>query len=371
MHKGLKTILTIIGARPQWMKAAALSRVLSDTQWGIKERVLHTGQHYSHDMAGRFLSELDLPKADHLLNVSQDPAERMGQMMGGIMHAIEQDQPDAVILYGDTDSTLAGAWAASRCGVPVVHIEAGLRSFDRSMPEEINRILTDQLSSLLFCPSHAAVDQLTREGIVTGQRPELRVEVSGDLMLDTARHHGSEPLPLPADADAVLLTMHRPANVDDPHRLRGWIEAIGTQASKRGWRVIFPVHPRTAKNLVVAYGPDWKNADAFDSFELHAPAGYLDMLKWLGEVRQVWTDSGGLQKEAFFMHRPAVVLRDATEWVELTDLGFACLCAEPMALDACVETMEEMPPAHWDKDLYGTGKAGVAIAKTLRSWLNR
>ena len=363
--------MTIIGARPQWMKASALSRVLKSTQWGITERVLHTGQHYSHNMAGRFLSELNLPKADHVLNVSQDPAERMGQMMGGIIKAIDQDQPDAVILYGDTDSTLAGAWAAARRGVPVVHVEAGLRSFDRGMPEEINRILTDELSSLLFCPSEAAVDQLKREGIATGQRPDLRVEVSGDLMLDTARHHGGLPLPSSADADSVLLTMHRPSNVDHPDRLRNWIEAIGLQAAKRGWRVIFPVHPRTAKNLALAYGPNWKKEDAFGAFELHEPAGYSDVLNWLGDVRQVWTDSGGLQKEAFFMHRPAVVLRDTTEWVELIDLKFARLCPQPEELGGCVDSFETSPPIDWNKNLYGNGKAAEAIAKTLQEWLNQ
>ena len=149
----MKRVLTVIGARPQWMKASALSRVLEDPSLGIEERVLHTGQHYSHEMAGRFVDELKLPAAHHVLNVSNEPAVRMGQMMEGVMAAIAQDTPDAVILYGDTDSTLAGAWAASRMGTPVVHIEAGLRSFDRSMPEEINRILTDTLSDVLFCPS--------------------------------------------------------------------------------------------------------------------------------------------------------------------------------------------------------------------------
>lgn len=354
------------------MKASALSRALKDADLGIEERVLHTGQHYSHDMAGRFVDELNLPAAHHVLNVSSEPAVRMGQMMEGVMAAIAQDAPDAVILYGDTDSTLAGALAASRTGTPVVHIEAGLRSFDRSMPEEVNRILTDALSDVLFCPSQAAVDLLAKEGIVSGARDGLRVEVSGDLMLDTARHFGGQPQPVTAEADAILLTLHRPSNVDNPDRLKAWIESAGAAAQSRGWRVHFPVHPRTAQVVERIYGDTWHTQLGSLGIEAHEPARYLQVLHWLKEVRQVWTDSGGLQKEAYFMGRPALVLRAASEWTELLDHGVARLCAQPADLDAAVATMDSgYDEMDFSVPLYGNGQAARNIAHTLRTWLNR
>ncbi len=354
------------------MKASALSRALKDASLGIEERVLHTGQHYSHDMAGRFIDELNLPAAHHVLNVSNEPAVRMGQMMQGVMAAIAQDAPDAVILYGDTDSTLAGAWAASRAGIPVVHIEAGLRSFDRSMPEEINRILTDALSDVLFCPSQAAVELLAKEGIFSGARDGLRVEVSGDLMLDTARHFGGQPQPVAAEANTVLLTLHRPSNVDNPNRLKAWIESAGAAAQSRGWRVHFPVHPRTARGVERMYGDTWREQLESLGIEAHEPARYVQVLHWLKEVRQVWTDSGGLQKEAYFMGRPAVVLREATEWTELLDHGVARLCAQPADLNPAITALEsDYGVMDFSVPLYGDGQAALHIAHTLRTWLNR
>lgn len=354
------------------MKASALSRILEDPALGIEERVLHTGQHYSHDMAGRFVDELNLPAAHHVLSVSNVPAVRMGQMMEGVMAAIAQDAPDAVILYGDTDSTLAGAWAASRTGTPVVHIEAGLRSFDRSMPEEINRILTDALSDVLFCPSQAAVDLLAKEGIVSGAREGLQVEVSGDLMLDTARHFGGQPKPVAPEADTVLLTLHRPSNVDDPNRLKAWIESAGAAAQAKGWRVRFPVHPRTAQVAERIYGASWRAQLESFGIDVLEPASYLEILHFLKQVRQVWTDSGGLQKEAYFMGRPAAVLREATEWTELLDHGVARLCAQPAELDSVVTALEEAYAGmDFSVPLYGDGQAARHIAQTLRTWLNR
>lgn len=368
----MKRVLTVIGARPQWMKASALTRVLEDRSFGIEERVLHTGQHYAHEMAGRFVDELNLPDADHILSVSSEPAVRMGQMMQGVMMAIAKDAPDAVILYGDTDSTLAGAWAASRTGTPVVHIEAGLRSFDRTMPEEVNRILTDALSDVLFCPSQAAVELLAKEGIVSGARDGLLVEVSGDLMLDTARHFGGDPSPVSPDAHAILLTLHRPSNVDDSNRLKAWIESAGAAAESKGWRVHFPVHPRTAKVAERIYGTAWRDALKSRGIDAHEPASYMQMLHWLKGVRQVWTDSGGLQKEAYFMHRPALVLRDTTEWTELMDNGVALLCPEPTELEAATTVLEAgLGSMDFSVPLYGDGRAAQHIAHTLRAWLNR
>lgn len=368
----MKRVLTVIGARPQWMKASALSRVLQDSSWGIEERVLHTGQHYSANMAGKFIEELDLPRAHHTLEVTNEPALRMGQMMDGILRAIQADRPDAVLLFGDTDSTLAGAWAASRSGVPAVHIEAGLRSFDRSMPEEINRVLTDAVCDVLFCPSQTAVDLLKSEGIATGSRPGLLVEISGDLMLDTARHFGGLPNPVDADSNRVLLTMHRPANVDDPGRLKQWIEAAVAAALSHGWKIIFPVHPRTAASAERAFGVEWKGALEGWGIEVHEPAGYLQMLAWLQEVRQVWTDSGGLQKEAFFMGRPALVFREATEWTELVELGVAELCHEPNALlELTADLDRRRAEMDFSRPVYGDGRSAVRIAQILKEWLSR
>lgn len=354
------------------MKASALSRVLKDAKWEIEERVLHTGQHYSTNMAGQFIEELGLPEAHHTLRVSSDPPVRMGQMMEGIARAIESDRPDAVLLYGDTDSTLAGAWAASRAGVPVVHIEAGLRSFDRRMPEEVNRILTDALSDVLFCPSQQSVEWLRQEGITSGVRPGVRVEVSGDLMLDTARHFGGALQHVPADAHAVLLTIHRPSNVDDAKAFVCWMDEVGRVATQRNWKVRFPVHPRTAQTAEKAWGVKWKDALAQRGIDALDPMGYVDMLHALKSVRQVWTDSGGLQKEAFFMGRPAVILRDTSEWKELLDHGVARLCPAPEALAAQTDALErDYPTMDFDQPLYGNGQAAISIAQSLKEWLNR
>lgn len=371
MHDSSKTILTIIGARPQWMKAAALSRILRSEPSQIQERFVHTGQHISDEMSGQFFKELQLPEVDFQLQVGSDPATRMGQMMAGIGEAIERVRPDAVLLYGDTDSTLAGAWAASRAHIPVIHIEAGLRSFDREMPEEINRILTDQIADLLFCPSQAAAAQLKNEGIFTGARTGLEVHVCGDLMLDTARYFGGAPRPSQGAITNILLTMHRPSNVDDKERLVAWFESIGTLAKERNLHVIFPVHPRTEKMLLKTWGEGWSQRLSKWGIQCEKPAGYLQMLQWLKEVDAVWTDSGGLQKEAFFMHRPALVLRSTSEWVELLDGGFAALCPEPSDLPNQFDSLERNTCLNFEVDLYGTGQAASDIVRKLNSWLKK
>lgn len=371
MPDSTKTILTIIGARPQWMKAAALSRELRGESWKIKECYLHTGQHVSDDMSGQFFKELGLPDVDFQLHVDADPAIRMGQMMKGTGDVISELQPDAVLLYGDTDSTLAGAWAAARAHVPVIHVEAGLRSFDRKMPEEINRILTDQIGDLLFCPSRAAELQLQKEGIFTGARQGLEIHVCGDLMLDTARHFGGVPRPAQGVISKILLTMHRPSNVDDEVRLLAWFQAMGKLAMDRGIEVIFPVHPRTQKMLVQMWGEEWEQQLKALSIRCEKPAGYLQMMQWLQEVDAVWTDSGGLQKEAFFMHRPSLVLRSTSEWVELIDEGFASLCPEPSDLPKQFQRLEDGSHLNFEMDLYGTGQAAADIVRKLNSWLRK
>jgi len=371
MAKPKNIILTVIGARPQWMKASALSRILSDERWNIEERILHTGQHNSHEMSGQFFEELKLPMAHHQLTVSSDPGIRMGEMMHGIMTAIEVDRPEAVVLYGDTDSTLAGAWAAARAGVPSVHIEAGLRSFDRNMPEEVNRILVDQLSDLLICPSESAVLQLRKEGIYSNAREGVSVELAGDLMLDSARYFGGEPSPANPHSNTVLITLHRPSNVDEIESVKNWITNISSVLNKQNWNAIFPVHPRTAKALNAAFGSNWEEALGSMSIEVKNPAGYVQMLEWMKEVQQVWTDSGGLQKEAFYMGRPCIVLRDSTEWIELISMGYAKLCPSPGRLESICLALGSAQPLDWNQNLYGDGHAAECIAKSLQRWLNR
>ena len=354
------------------MKAAAFSHAIELNKELINQVLLHTGQHYSHDMSGRFQEELQLPKIDIQLHVDGDVCLRMGQMMKGVSDAIAKVEPDAVVVFGDTDSTLAAALAASRAQVPVVHIEAGLRSFDRRMPEEHNRILTDQLSDVLFCPSQSATEQLAAEGLATGSRPRLRVEAVGDLMLDTARLFGGDPTSKGLQkSHSVLLTLHRPSNVDHQETLVDWIEAIANHAKRQGLKVLFPVHPRTRKGLVAQWGDGWKTALSDKNIDAREPAGYLQILEWLKEVDEVWTDSGGLQKEAFFMKRPALVLRKSTEWKELIEGGFAALCAESTELrTAHSALMQSAAKADYEQPIYGDGRAAHHMVNSLIQWLN-
>ena len=355
------------------MKAAAFSRAVSLRKGDVRQILLHTGQHYSHDMSGQFHQELQLPDVDVQLRVDSDPAMRMGQMMKGVADAIAAHQPDALVVFGDTDSTLAAALASSRAHVPVVHIEAGLRSFDRRMPEELNRILTDQLSDVLFCPSEDAKEQLRSAGISNGARPGIHVEAVGDLMLDTARFHGGIPEKIQSDRpQSVLLTLHRPSNVDDALRLQDWLDGIGALAQKEGLSILFPVHPRTKKTLLALWGDNWKDELQARKVVVYGPASYLQMLKWLKEVDEVWTDSGGLQKEAFFMHRPALVLRSSTEWTELLDGGFAKLCPRPEELIQARNALNQSRSAlDFQSPIYGGGDAGCAMVNSIIQWLNR
>ena len=368
----MKTILTVIGARPQWIKASAISRVLEQSVHAIREYVLHTGQHVSQDMSGVFFQELGMREPDIRLEVVANPSLRMGQMIAGISKAIDEIKPDGVLVYGDTDSTLAGSLAASRSQVPLIHIEAGLRSFDRSMPEEVNRILTDQLSDVLFCPSHAAVNQLQKEGIYTGCRPSVFVQSSGDLMLDTARWIGGRIVsPVPRE-NKVLLTLHRPSNVDDLTRLKAWIDAIRHCAIEQRLEVIFPVHPRTAKGLKKLFGNQWQSSLSDCGIGIQPPAGYVQMMQWFQQVDMVWTDSGGVQKEAYFMHRPSIVLRNTTEWAELLDVRAATLCPEPEQLQSRTLELRGNDFAKvFDTNLYGDGYAAEQMVADLQRWFQK
>lgn len=349
----MKRILSIVGARPQFIKASALSREWATGDWGVVEEVLHTGQHHDEGMSGVFFRELGMAEPAHRLHIrSAGVAGRMGDMVVGIAEVVERTRPDALLVYGDTDSTWAGAWVAARWGIPLAHVEAGLRSFDRSMPEEVNRVLTDHVARWCFCPTDEAVRNLEREGVREG------VFRTGDLQWDTANWM-AEQVPEPAVREGALLTMHRPANVDDPGRLRQWLEAVAAL----GVRVHFPVHPRTAAVCERTWGEGWRAALEAMGFALSGPLGYRELVERVRSVQVVLTDSGGLQKEAYGLRRPCVVLRPVTEWVELVEHGAARLCAEPEAVAEAwlwAQGATAPPPG-----LYGDGRAAREVARAM------
>lgn len=309
-------IVTVVGARPQFIKAAAVSRVLR-TAPAFSEDLIHTGQHFDDNMSAVFFRELGIPAPRFNLNIH---GGQHGQMTGRMLAAIEQVLvdigPDLVLVYGDTNSTLAGALAAAKLHIPVAHVEAGLRSFNRRMPEEVNRVLVDHVSALLFCPTFAALAQLGREGISEG------VYHTGDVMFDATLHarqaalHGSDVLHRLAlrAGHYLLCTLHRSENTDDETRLRALIDHVRAAAAD-GAPVVFPVHPRTRQVLA-------RCAIATDGLQLVEPLGYFDMQALLAGARAVLTDSGGLQKEAYFHRVPCVTLRDETEWEETLAAGW-------------------------------------------------
>jgi UDP-N-acetylglucosamine 2-epimerase len=347
-------VVTVVGARPQFIKAAAVSRVLRERH---HETLVHTGQHYDYEMSGVFFDGLDLPSPDVNLEVgSGAQGAQTAAMLKGIEDVLLSDRPDAVLVYGDTNSTLAGALAASKLLVPLVHVEAGLRSFNRRMPEEINRVVADHLSDVLFCPSDTAVKNLAAEGISTN------VHQVGDVMLDVlnwARHRASantatilERLGLKQKRYA-LATVHRSENTDSNCRLSNILAAFNALNEP----VIFPIHPRTRK--VISEG----------SFQLEPhvrlidPLGYLDMVTVSASARLILTDSGGLQKEAYWLGVPCVTLRDETEWVETVDAGWNTLVGSHD--ERIVEAARKFSPPVQRPSLYGDGAAAVRCVNLL------
>jgi UDP-N-acetylglucosamine 2-epimerase len=312
-------IVTIVGARPQFIKAAPLSRALRREH---SEILVHTGQHYDYEMSQVFFEGLDIPRPDHDLEVGSGPhGEQTAKMLTGIERILNKHQPDLVVVYGDTNSTLAGALAASKLHVPVAHVEAGLRSFNRSMPEEINRIVTDCIANVLLCPTHTSVENLTRENITRG------VHLVGDVMFDVALEAGARA---EASSDILqrlalqprgylLATVHRAGNTDDPANLRAIVEAMLEQ----GAPLVLPLHPRTRKCLD-GIGLLASLADA-THIHLTEPLGYLDFVMLQKNARKILTDSGGVQKEACFHKVPCVTLREETEWVETVESGWNVL----------------------------------------------
>jgi UDP-GlcNAc3NAcA epimerase len=347
--------VSIVGARPQFIKLAPVSRALRRQH---EELIIHTGQHYDAAMSAQFFEELTIPAPDYHLGIgSASHGAQTGRMLEALEEVLLKERPDEVIVFGDTNSTLAGALAAAKLHIPVAHVEAGLRSFNRQMPEEINRVLTDHLSAQLFCPTATARQCLAREGITQG------VEVVGDVMYDILRQ--VQPL-LAERAQSllpglgvtpqgyVLLTIHRPANTDDPAQLGQIAQAINSL----GMPVIFPVHPRTRK-LMEAYHLTW-------SAQVHLiePAGYVDMLTLVHAAAHVATDSGGLQKEAFLLGTPCITLRSETEWPETLAGGWNVVCGSQA--EAIIAAIHRPPPEPLHQSPFGEGDAARRIVSSLR-----
>ncbi len=313
----MTTILTIVGARPQFIKAAAVSRVLRKQ---FREVLVHTGQHYDGNMSQVFFDELEIPRPDYNLGIgSGGHGAQTGAMLAAIEGVLLKEVPDRVLVYGDTNSTLAGALAAAKLHIPVAHAEAGLRSFNRRMPEEINRVLTDHVADLLFCPSETAVAHLAKEGITSG------VHLVGDVMFEALMHAATvakqksdvlERLALAPGAYA-LATIHRPENTDDPRRLARLMGALRDLSLKMP--VLFPVHPRTRDRL------PGMETDPGGDLRLLEPQGYLNMVRLEAGATVILTDSGGIQKEAYWLRVPCVTLREETEWVETVQQGWNVL----------------------------------------------
>lgn len=353
-------ILTVLGARPQFIKASALSREIRKHK-PLKEVILHTGQHFDNNMSEIFFREMDIPVPEYNLGIhGLSHGEMTGKMLQETEKVILLEKPDFVLVYGDTNSTLAGALSARKLKVKVIHVEAGLRSYNMNMPEEINRILTDRISNLLFCPTNQAIENLKSEGF---EKFDCKFFLSGDVMFDNAiyfseiaERNSSLPEKLGLEKNNFLLcTLHRAENTDDPARINSIFSALNNLS--KTYQIVLPMHPRTA-SLAGKLRLD-------PSITVIDPVGYLDMIKLIRNSILVLTDSGGLQKEAYFFKKFCVTLRDETEWTELTDNGFNFLAgADPAKILSLVSglTQTSFPLA---RNFYGNGNSSGEICRIL------
>ncbi len=364
-------ITTIIGARPQFIKAAALSRVFRQRNH-ITEILVHTGQHFDAGMSEVFFRQLEIPKPDYNLGIS---ALSHGAMTGRMLEKTEQVlldvQPDMVLVYGDTNSTLAGALAAAKLHIPVAHVEAGLRSYNRMMPEEINRILTDQLSTLLFCPTETAMKNLEEEGYphTLSNNSAQKIHRVGDVMYDAAIFYAGKIKDKAAifarygleQGHYVLATIHRAENTDQATRLISILAALAVVAEEIP--VILPLHPRTKKILEHEKRPTGK-------IRFIEPVGYLDMIALEKHAALIVTDSGGVQKEAFFHRVPCVTCREETEWVELVEIGANILARPEHLAETVFGILSDRPDYRiWNDPLYGDGNVAAKIVTAIESYL--
>lgn len=346
-------IATIVGARPQFVKAAPVSKVLRKT---CNEYLIHTGQHYDENMSQIFFDELGIPRPDINLELgSGSHAIQTGKMLIEIEKILQNIKPDWLMVYGDTNSTLAGALAATKLHIPVAHIEAGLRSFNRRMPEEINRLLTDKMSGLLFCPTQTAVNHLESEGVTTG------VHLTGDVMYDAVLRFGAlaeqkstvlRRLDL-TPKKFMLATVHRPNSTDSKENLTNIIEAFGESELP----VVFPVHPRTVGYL--KQYDLWNQINSSKKIRAIEPVSYLDMLQLEKHAAKILTDSGGIQKEAYFYQVPCITMREETEWVETVDDGWNIIVGTDKA--KILDAIHHFKPTQPQHALFGDGKASEKI----------
>jgi UDP-GlcNAc3NAcA epimerase len=345
-------IVTVVGARPQFIKAAPVSRALRRAHTEI---LVHTGQHYDHDMSGSFFDELGIPAPDHFLSVgSASHGAQTGRMLEKIEDVLVAESPDAVVVYGDTNSTLAGALAAAKLHIPIVHVEAGLRSFDMRMPEELNRVLTDRISALLLCPSLVASTHLANEGITEG------VHIVGDVMLDALldarERYDARPLLERLSVEAggyALATIHRAENTDDAGRLGEIVSAFGELAQT----IVLPLHPRT-RGVLKAMGLQLPaNVHAVNPFS------YLELVGALSNAAFALTDSGGLQKEAYWLHVPCITLRDTTEWTETVSSGWNQIAGANR--HAIIDAVSRVSHPDSATDAYGAQGASMRVVHAI------
>jgi UDP-N-acetylglucosamine 2-epimerase (non-hydrolysing)/UDP-GlcNAc3NAcA epimerase len=352
-------IVTVIGNRPQFVKAAAVSRLLREHH---EELLVHTGQHYDDGLSRVFFDELGVPAPDRELAVGPgSPTEQTARMLGALEPVLAELRPDLVLVYGDTNSTLAGALAAAQSGIAIGHVEAGMRSFDRAMPEELNRVLCDHASDLLLCSTETAMANLGREGL--GDRAHLVGDVMADVSLafrDIAversrivAERGLEP------GGYLAVTAHRAGNVDDPDRLRLLVELLEALPGP----VVLPLHPRTRARLEAA--ELLERLEAAAGLDLVPPVGYLDFLELVRNARVVLTDSGGVQKEAYLLSVPCVTMRDTTEWVETVEAGWNVLV--DLDREAALAAIEREPPAA-RPELYGGGHAAERVLDVVSAY---
>ncbi len=350
-------IITVVGARPQFIKASVVSKAILEHS-NIQEIIIHTGQHFDANMSDFFFEDLKIPKPKYNLNIDSGSH---GAMTGRMLEEIEKilliEKPDAVMVYGDTNSTLAGALAASKLHIKVVHVEAGLRSFNMKMPEEINRILTDRISNILFCSTDKAIENLSSEGFENYK--DTSIHNIGDVMKDSAflfEKISQKPSEINFD-EFFLCTFHRAENTDDKNRLSEIVEALNT-IHKEIMPVVLPLHPRT-KKMLAEHKLDL-------NIKLIDPVSYLEMIWLIKNSKAVLTDSGGLQKEAYFFNRPCITMRDETEWVELIDVGANILTgANKNNIMKAARTYKDM--VFDNSQFYGDGKASQKIVKIFEA----
>lgn len=346
----MQKIVTVIGARPQFIKHAPMQLQLSKYFDSV---TIHTGQHYDKNMSDVFFNDLQIPAPDYLLNL--DGASKQGEQTGVMMTKIEQVcddiKPDALLVYGDTNSTLAAALVAVKSGIKLIHVEAGLRSYNRSMPEEVNRIVADEFADLLFCPTQHAIENLKKEGI-----NHSGVFLCGDVMCDMLKLIKGKIKPI-IEGAYYFATLHRPYNTDDMDRLSGILSTLNSLGKK----VIFPIHPRT-RSRVMAFGI---HLDTFNNIEFIDPIGYIESISYQQYADCVITDSGGVQKEAYMLQKKCITLRPETEWVETLANGWNTLLFEP--LSQLAEKVEQQPGAY-KSDIYGTGDAAKEIVDHIRHY---